>query len=207
MPVLQDESQLVAALLGAPDDPQWQRRWNGFVLRYQRLVSACILRTLKRRHVAHSQADIDDLAAELWLLLLRGDRRKLRQYDPTRGMRLSSYLALLATNLTRDHLRTRQAKQARLTQPDDTLGELPREGDGDGDRDVCEALRRAQLAQRALAHLSVQEQEFVVEAFHAERPPRELARRLGLSTNTIYARKFKLRAKLAELVAAMEARD
>ena len=42
-----------------------------------------------------------------------------------------------------------------------------------------------------------------VECFQAERTPDELARDLGITTNTVYARKFKIRAKLAGIVATM----
>ncbi len=48
------------------------------------------------------------------------------------------------------------------------------------------------------------ERHFVLEIFHGERSPEDLARTLGVTTNTVYSRKFKVRAKLARIVAHLE---
>ena len=44
----------------------------------------------------------------------------------------------------------------------------------------------------------------MVGCFHDERPPEELARALGVTLNTVYSRKFKLREKLRGIVRALE---
>jgi DNA-directed RNA polymerase specialized sigma24 family protein len=70
--------------------------------------------------------------------------------------------------------------------------------------DPFEERERAGLARLALEQLSAEEQAFVVECFHEERSPQEIARRRGITVNTAYARKFKLREKLKRITAGLE---
>ena len=72
-------------------------------------------------------------------------------------------------------------------------------------RDAVEDREQAKLARQALDQLTGEERSFVVECFHDERSPEELARKLGVTTNTVYSRKFKIREKLARIVANLEA--
>ena len=71
-------------------------------------------------------------------------------------------------------------------------------------RDTVEARQEAELARAALAQLSGDERDFVVDCFREERSPEELARALGVTTNTVYSRKFKIREKLCKIVRSLE---
>jgi RNA polymerase sigma-70 factor (ECF subfamily) len=193
-----EETELLAALL-EPGNPAQQVLWTRFVQRYERLITSCVLKVLRRYGAVFSGEDLDDLVGEVWLALLRDDMRKLRQYDAQRGFRIASFVGLVATNTTIDHLRARQAE----TQPLDELmeGHAALEVSA---RDTVAEREQAELARAALRQLTVDERSFVIECFHAERAPEELARRLGITTNTVYSRKFKIREKLARIVACLE---
>jgi DNA-directed RNA polymerase specialized sigma24 family protein len=67
-----------------------------------------------------------------------------------------------------------------------------------------DARQRAALARAALARLTDEERAFVLDCFHEERSPEEMARERRVSINTIYSRKFKLRDKLARILRSME---
>ena len=49
---------------------------------------------------------LDEMYAEVLLSLLRDDMRKLRIFDPQRGSKLGSWIGMLTTNATHDHLRS-----------------------------------------------------------------------------------------------------
>ena len=126
--------------------------------------------------------------------------KKLRQYDATRGFRIASFLGLVATNATIDHLRARQAESTPLDDVIEDYASLRAEAP----RDVVEARQEAELARAALAQLSGDERAFVVDCFRDERSPEELARALGVTTNTVYSRKFKIREKLQKIVRTLD---
>src|SRR5438874_1748281 len=126
--------------------------------------------------------------------------KKLRQYDAARGFRIASFLGLVATNATIDHLRARQADATPLDEVIEDYASLRAEAP----RDAVEAREEAELARAALAQLSGEERAFVVDCFRDERSPEELARSLGVTTNTVYSRKFKIREKLQKIVRTLD---
>jgi RNA polymerase sigma factor (sigma-70 family) len=194
-----EETALLEALLAPGSEAERQVYWNRFVRRYERLIASCVLKVLRRYGAVYSGEDLDDLVGDVWLVLLRDDLRKLRQYDAARGFRIASFVGLVATNTTIDHLRARQVDATPLDELAENHVALEVSV-----RDTVEEREQAALARAALGQLTVDERSFIFECFHAERSPEELARRLGITTNTVYSRKFKLREKLARIVASLE---
>jgi RNA polymerase sigma-70 factor (ECF subfamily) len=195
-----EEAALLQALLVASTKSQHDRLWGEFVHRYERLIASCVVKSLRRYGATFSRDDLDDLVGDVWVTLLRDDMRKLRQYDAQRGFRIASFLGLVATNATIDHLRARQADTAELDEVIEDYASLRAEMP----RDTVEARQEAELARAALAQLSGEERAFVVDCFRDEVSPEELARSLGVSTNTVYSRKFKIREKLQKIVRSLD---
>ena len=195
-----EEMALLQSLLAATKKAQHDRLWAEFVQRYERLIVSCVVKALRRYGATFSRDDLDDLVGDVWLVLLREDMKKLRQYDAGRGFRIASFLGLVATNATIDHLRARQAESTPLDDVIEDFASLRAEAP----RDVVEAREEAELARAALAQLSCDERAFVVDCFRDERSPEELARTLGVTTNTVYSRKFKIREKLQKIVRTLD---
>jgi RNA polymerase sigma factor (sigma-70 family) len=194
-PNTEEEIALLAALLNGRRD-----RWREFTHRYERLITSCVLRTLRRYDAVFSRDDLEDLVSDVWLALLRDDMKKLRAYCPEKGFRLASWIALIATNTTIDRLRARQADETHL----EDMGQVDiASSSAEPDEDML-GHERAQLAQAALQELSPEERAFVWDCFHDERAPEEIAREQGVAVNTIYSRKFKIREKLARIVRRLE---
>jgi RNA polymerase sigma-70 factor (ECF subfamily) len=193
-----EELDLLAALLAGN-----RVRWPEFTLRYERLITSCVLRTLRRYDAIFSRDDLEDLVAEVWVALLREDMKKLRAYDADKGFRLASWIALIATNTTIDRLRARQADDSYIE--DMTALDIESQA-AEPDEDAMDR-QRAQLAQAALSQLSSEERAFVWDCFHEQRAPEEIAREQGVAVNTIYSRKFKIREKLARIVRRLERGD
>ncbi|HWE31209.1 MAG TPA: sigma-70 family RNA polymerase sigma factor [Polyangia bacterium] len=195
-----EETALLSALLATRKKAEHDRLWAELVQRYERLIVSCVVKALRRYGATFSRDDLDDLVGDVWLVLLRDDLKKLRQYDATRGFRIASFLGLVATNATIDHLRARQAESTPLDDVIEDYASLRAEAP----RDVVEARQEAELARAALAQLSSDERAFVVDCFRDERSPEELARALGVTTNTVYSRKFKIREKLQKIVRTLD---
>ena len=193
-----EEVQLLGTLLRPRSEGERQAAWNRFVDRYQRLITSCVLKVLRRYGAVFSNDDLDDLVGDVWLQLLRDDMKKLRQYDAERGFRIASFIGLVATNTTIDHLRSRQAEATPLDQITEDYASLTLVAEAPSE--MVEREEQAQLVRSALGRLSPDERKFVVEVFHAERAPEELAKQLGITTNTVYSRKFKIREKLQRIV-------
>jgi RNA polymerase sigma factor (sigma-70 family) len=122
----------------------------------------------------------------------------VRVYDPER-IKLSSWLGHLACNLARDWARSNHARVARLMKSDDEpILDAP-----NGDFPV-ERAARLEAARRAFRQLQPREQAFLRAIVDEESTPAELARRMGVTTNTVYSRKFKLAARLRRMVEAEE---
>jgi RNA polymerase sigma-70 factor (ECF subfamily) len=196
-----EEAALLHALLRATRKSEHERLWSAFVRRYERLIVSCVVKALRRYGATFSRDDLDDLTHDVWLTLLRDDMRKLRQYDAERGFRITSFLGLVATNVTIDHLRSRQSETAPLDEALEDFVSLRAETP----RDLVEWREQAALAQAALNQLSGEDRDFVVCCFRDEQSPEEMARALGITTNTVYSRKFKIREKLQRIVADLAA--
>ena len=194
-PNTEEEIALLHALLNGKRD-----RWTEFTRRYERLITSCVLRTLRRYDAVFSRDDLEDLVSDVWLALLRDDMKKLRAYCPEKGFRLASWIALIATNTTIDRLRARQSDDTHIE--DMTTIDIASQS-AEPDEDML-GHERAQLAQAALEELSPEERSFVWQCFHDERAPEEIAREQGVAVNTIYSRKFKIREKLAKIVRRLE---
>jgi RNA polymerase sigma-70 factor (ECF subfamily) len=195
-----EEAALLTSLLSAGTKAKQERLWGDFVRRYERLIAVCVVKTMRRYGALFSREDLDDLVGEVWLMLLRDDMRKLRQYDAARGFRLASFLALVATNATIDHLRGRQVEATPL---DEVLDDWATRH-AEPPRDLVEKRQELEMARSAIAQLPRNDQDFVIECFHKERAPEEIAREHGVTVSTVYSRKFKIREKLQQIVRSIE---
>jgi len=192
-----EEKRLLGRVLQG--DPQ---AWAEFCRRYENLIISCVVRTLRRYGASFSSEDLADLVSEVWVALLRDNMRKLRLYDPDKGYRLASWVGLLATNCAIDQLRLRSGECSYL---EDLSGGETLLVELQGPDSGIEAEESADLARQALGYLSAEEREFVIHCYHEECRPEDLAQNLGITVNTVYSRKFKIREKLSRIVANLDA--
>ena len=191
------DGKLVAAVIAR--EPA---AWPTFFAKYERLVLACIRRVLRRYGAAHGEEDIEDLASQTALNLVKDDYKKLRTFDAGRGYKLSSWVGLIASNTALDALRRRGPTDvwsaASLDDTDPVMPLLVTSAEGPG-----EALDRKddiRQAQDAIAELSDGERLFLEYYYVEDLEPEEIARLMGISLNTVYSRKNKIREKLARHV-------
>jgi RNA polymerase sigma-70 factor (ECF subfamily) len=191
-----DLELLNAVIAGAPG------AWPRFYQRYERLIVACIRKVLARYGVAFQPSDLEDLLNTVCLNLVRDDFEKLRRYDPTRGYQVSSWIGLIATNSTHDALRRRGPAHYSLDD-DDEWTEMPDEQPSPAELAVWR--ERESWLNRAVGRLSPAEQQFLRYYYHENREPEEIATLMGISVNTVYSRKNKVRAALKRIIDEMMA--
>jgi len=172
-----------------------------FTRRYQDVIVASVRKTFRRFGAVATSEDASDAIAETWVALLKEERRKLRLFDPSRGIRLESWISLIAKNCTIDQLRSRDRATIFV---EDFHDQEPFFVDTcEPERELC-ARQSTQLAREALARLNSEEKAFYQSYFRDEKSPEEISSQLGISLNTVYTRKFKLKDKLSRIVAEME---
>jgi len=180
--------------------------WPTFFAKYERLIVACVRRALRRYGAAHAEEDVEDLVSQTAFNLVKDDYKKLRTFDPTRGYKLSSWVGLIATNTALDALRRRAPTDvwsaASLDDTDPIVPTLTSPIEG-----PAESLSRKdqiRLVQTAIDELSDTERLFLEYYYVEELEPEEIARIMGISLNTVYSRKNKVREKLARGVRDQE---
>jgi RNA polymerase sigma-70 factor (ECF subfamily) len=185
------DTELVHALLA--DEP---RAWREFNTRFSRLVLSTISRVTTRFRGVVSQEDVREIYATFSVQLLANDKNKLRQFDPERGNKLSTWLGLLASHTAYDFLRSarREPKRAALSEAEDLYSALP---------DPCESAlmrERAALVGKLLADFTEKDRAFIQLYFGEGLAPERVAERLGISVKTVYSKKHKIQARLQTLL-------
>ena len=159
--------------------------WAAFVDRFARVIFAAVQRTLRPRAANVEPAEVQDVAQEVFLRLVRADYRLLRTYDPDKAG-LSTWLTIIARSVAMDHLR-RRTQTVALEDPDAQLAQ-PAEQPGEAAAavDVPPGLLspRQQLVLRLL--------------FDREMSVADAAALLGVSAQTIRSTKHKAIRKLRD---------
>lgn len=187
------EQQMIEAVLRrAPGG------WLAFFQKHERLILACLRRVYARYHVPLPPEEMEDLVGMVCLDLVRDDYRKLRLFDPERGYRLSSWVGLIATNVAHDALRRRGPAATSTDDAESPLAEL--QSPLPDPQEQADHRQQVELLARAVALLTPTDQEFIRLYYLEQLTPDEIAETTGVSVNTVYSRKNKVRAKLVRLV-------
>ena len=172
-----------------------------FFLRYTEVVEARVRQVLRRAGNWFSEDDIQDMVSEVWLSLFDKDMRPLRRFDPSRRIKVSTWVGLLARNKTIDKLRS--------TRPGRTVSIEERQGAHEPrssrplPADLVEERQRRSMAALAMQQLSQQERHFMNAWYVDNREPEQLARDFNIALGTVYSRRFKIQAKLTRAVQRM----
>ena len=172
--------------------------WQRFFKKHERLILACLRRVYARYHVPLPQDEMEDLVGMVCLDLVKDDFRKLRIFDPERGYRLSSWVGLIATNIAHDALRRRAPPHTSTDDEDSPLAEL--QSPLPDPLEELDHKQKVEMLARAVKHLTATDQDFIRLYYGQQHTPDEIAEITGVSVNTVYSRKNKVRGKLIKLV-------
>lgn len=153
--------------------------WKDFVDRFVTLFVHVIQHTAQARSVRLSPADVDDLCAEVFLVLLADDYAVLRQFRGRSS--LATYLAVIARRIVvREIARRRKAEAFGHVIAHQASIEKARASNREQQR-----IENRDEIQRMLAGLPHQDAE-VVRQFHLEgKSYREISSHLGIPENSI----------------------
>ena len=169
--------------------------WRQFEKTYRNLIVSIIKKVARRYSALNSEEDLEDLVSATILHMVKDDYKKLRAFDPSRGYKLSSWIALLTSNVTHDSLRHRgeRPKKVSLNEGKKEIRKLT------GDYVDIEKIT---LVRTLINTLPQKEKDLVRLCFVEEMDPKEIAKIMGISVNTVYTRKFYLLSSLRERLAS-----
>jgi RNA polymerase sigma-70 factor, ECF subfamily len=169
------------------------RGWAELVRRYRPLIYRCITKVTLKYSPRLSNADLDEIYADVMMQLVRDDMHKLRIYNPSRGTKLGSWIGMLSVNAAYDFLRS--------------AGRRPLLDKVDGAIDPHEEVDRTPLDQLIekerwehlnglLADFTDKDRTFVELYYQRGMEADEIAAEMQISLKTVYSKKHKIRAHL-----------
>jgi len=185
-----DELELLERLIA--DD---EEAWRHFVSSYGRLITSTIARVLSRFGFLRNSEDVREIHASFCLEILSNDKSKLRAFRADRGIRLSTWLGMLASHSAYDFLRRRRREPQRDECDADTLvAETP------DPFILCELRERSRLVEAAVRDFTAKDREFLELYYGEGLEADQVAERMGISVKTVYSKKHKIQGRLEALL-------
>jgi RNA polymerase sigma factor (sigma-70 family) len=184
-PMTEQERELIKGCVNGE-----KSAWDAFVQQYSNLVFHTIRKTLTLHHVESRDELLEDLYQEFFIAILQNDCRKLSQFRGDGGCTLASFLRVVASRLTIDHLRKQPTPTVEVT---DTFASDQRDAPGS----LIDSEEQRSLTV-AIESLSAKERLLVELHFRQGLPAEEVASILKISPGTFYTQKSRLVAKLRE---------
>ena len=196
-----DRQLLRRVLLGV------ERAWNELLRRYRSLIYRCITKTTAKYATHLTDADIDEIYAEVLLQLWRNDMSKLRQFNPDRGTKLGSWIGLISCNAAYDHLRA-ASRTPMLDRAHRSLGRAggsiaasldamdPHAECNRTPLDVLIEKERWDHLNQLLASFSPKDRLFLDLYYQRGMDAAGVADEMSISLKTVYSKKHKIRAHL-----------
>jgi RNA polymerase sigma-70 factor (ECF subfamily) len=170
-----------------------KRGWAELIRRYRALIYRCITKVTLRYAPRLSNADLDEIFADVLMQLVRDDMHKLRIYNPARGAKLGSWIGMLAVNAAYDFLRG-AGRRPLLDKLDGQLDRIE-----ENDRTPLDRLiekERWEHLNSLLAEFTDKDRTFVELCYHKGLEADEIAAEMQISLKTVYSKKHKIRAHL-----------
>jgi RNA polymerase sigma-70 factor, ECF subfamily len=174
-----------------------ERAWRELLFRYQNLLYRCVNKVVAKYAPYCSNADVDEVFADVLLSLLRDDMHKLRMYDPSRGTKLGSWLGMIAVNAAFDFLRgnMRRPMSDRL----DASYSVPDPVDR-SPLDLLLDKERWTHLNDVLADFSTKDRQFLNLFYARGLDAEEVAVEMNISLKTVYSKNHKIRNHLRRSV-------
>lgn len=165
--------------------------WSLFVKQYNKLIYHTIYKTLRVNGQPTDPDDINDLFQEVFTAFCENDCKKLRAFDPQRGVKLSSWLRMITVRMTIDHLRK--------SKPSTSLDALPVEPSQAGDQEGLLDQESLRLLREVMEQLSTKDKLLIELFYMKELPPEEIAQILKISVGALYTRKNRVLEKMRKI--------
>lgn len=180
---IQDQARLVSEMVAGS-----RGAWLAFHARYDRVIRRCIGRMAPRL----GREDAREIHATLLVQLCANDMGKLRGFDASRGVKLGTWIGMLAGHCAVDHLRSqrREPLRAALEEADEIQADAPTP------LDLLDRKERLATASAVLRELSVKDREFFALYFDEGLDVEQIAARMAVSVKTVYTKKHKIQSRI-----------
>ncbi len=186
MPLREIDRQLLDRCLG-----HQPRAWNDFVDRYMGLIYHVIHHVAHARSMTISEADIEDIAAEIFLAIVDDDYRLLRAFKSESS--LPTYLTVVARRICVKEV-VKRFREAELGHASAHRAIVE-----DDDRSEAEPVLAAEEVERMLSNLPERDAE-VVRLYHLKYLNyRQISKQLGIPENSIGPILVKARRQLKKI--------
>jgi RNA polymerase sigma-70 factor (ECF subfamily) len=165
--------------------------WAIFVKHYSKLIYHSIYKTLRVNSSPTDPDDINDLFQEMFASICADKCKKLRAFDPCKGVSLASWLRMITVRMTIDHLRKQRSSTS--------LEDLPAEPSREGGQEMCIDEESLQCLRGVLEELSDRDKLLIELFYFKELHPEEIARILNISIGAIYTRKNRVIEKIKQI--------
>lgn len=169
------------------------RGWAELVRRYRPLIYRCITKVTLKYAPRLSNADLDEIFADVMMQLVRDDMHKLRIYNPARGTKLGSWIGMISINAAYDFLRG-AGRRPLLDKVDGALD--PHEECDRTPLDMLIEKERWSHLNGMLAEFTDKDRTFVELYYQRGLEADEIAAEMQISLKTVYSKKHKIRAHL-----------
>ena len=186
MPLRDIDRQLLDRCLG-----HQPKAWNDFVDRYMGLIYHVIHHVAHSRSVPLTEADVEDIAADVFLEIVDDDYKALRSFQGNSN--LPTYLTVIARRVAVRSIiqRFRESELGHST--------AHRSSVGDDQSAEVEPIIAAEEVERMLSHLPEREAE-VVKLYHLKYLNyRQIGKQLGIAENSVGPILAKARRSLKKI--------
>jgi RNA polymerase sigma factor (sigma-70 family) len=186
MPVVNEAKLLQGCIAGD------KQSWDVFVKHFSRLIYHSIYKTLRVHDKQTPPDDINDLFQDIFTAFCTDRCKKLRVFDPEKGLTLSSWIRMIAVRMTIDHIRKRRDTAS--------LDDIPIAPSQVGDQESLIDRESQENLQALLEELPAKDKLLIELAIMRELPPEEVARMLHISVGAFYTRKNRIIERLKNLI-------
>ena len=165
--------------------------WSLFVKQYNKLIYHTIYKTLRVNGQPTDPDDVNDLFQEVFTAFCENDCKKLRAFDPQKGVKLSSWLRMITVRMTIDHLRKSKTSTS--------LDALPVEPSQAGDQEGLLDEESRGLLREVIEQLPTRDKLLIELFYMKELPPEEIAQILKISVGALYTRKNRVLEKMRKI--------
>ncbi len=169
------------------------RGWAELVRRYRALIYRCITKVTLKYAPTLSNADLDEIYADVLMQLVRDDMHKLRIYNPARGTKLGSWIGMISVNAAYDFLRS-AGRRPLLDKVDGACD--PHEECDRTPLDMLIEKERWSHLNEMLSEFTDKDRTFVELYYQRGMEADEIAAEMQISLKTVYSKKHKIRAHL-----------
>ncbi len=169
------------------------RAWNELIRRYRPLIYRCITKVTLKYAPTLSNADLDEIYADVMMQLVRDEMHKLRIYNPARGTKLGSWIGMISVNAAYDFLRS-AGRRPLLDKVDGACD--PHEECDRTPLDMLIEKERWSHLNEMLSEFTDKDRTFVELYYQRGMEAEEIASEMQISLKTVYSKKHTIRAHL-----------